>query len=84
VGKDEFFVCGDNSPNSLDCRVWASEGIGNNGTKYRIGVVPRDYLVGKAALVYWGDAFRPFENLLPIIPNVGQIRPIVGGSEKEL
>jgi signal peptidase I len=84
VGKDEFFVCGDNSPYSLDCRVWATEGIGNNGIKYRSGVVPRDYLVGKAALVYWGDAFRPFENLLPIIPNIGQIRAIVGGSDEEL
>ncbi len=83
VGKDEFFVCGDNSPYSMDCRVWASEGIGNNGTTYRIGVVPRNYLVGKAALVYWGDAFRPFENLLPIIPNIGQIRAVVGGSDEE-
>jgi len=84
VGKDEFFVCGDNSPYSLDCRVWATEGIGNNGIKYKIGVVPRDYLVGKAALVYWGDAFRPFENLLPIIPNISRIRPVVGGSDEEL
>jgi len=84
VGKDEFFACGDNSPYSLDCRVWATEGIGNNGVKYRIGIVPRDYLIGKAVLVYWGDAFRPFENLLPIIPNIGQVRPIIGGSDEEL
>jgi len=84
VGKDEFFVCGDNSPYSLDCRVWAAEGIGNNGVKYREGIVPRDYLVGKAALVYWGDAFRPFENLLPIIPNIGRIRAVAGGSDEEL
>ena len=82
VDKDEFFVCGDNSPYSLDCRVWATEGIGNNGVKYRVGIVPRDYMVGKAVLVYWGDAFRPFENILPIIPNIGQIRAIVGGSDK--
>ena len=84
VGEDEFFVCGDNSPYSQDCRVWAAEGVGNNGVKYTTGVVPRDYLVGKAVLVYWGNAFRPFENLLPIIPNLGQIRFIVGGSDKEL
>ncbi|RKY10336.1 MAG: signal peptidase I [Planctomycetota bacterium] len=84
VGKDEFFACGDNSPYSSDCRVWTTEGIGNNGVKYRIGIVPRDYLVGKAVMVYWSDAFRPFENLLPIIPNIGQIRAIIGGSDEEL
>jgi len=84
VGKDEFFACGDNSPYSSDCRVWVTEGIGNNDVKYRIGIVPRDYLVGKAVLVYWGNAFRPFENLLPIIPNIGQIRAIIGGSDEEL
>jgi signal peptidase I len=84
VGRDEFFVCGDNSPYSQDCRLWATEGVGNNGIKYTTGVVPRDYLVGKAVLVYWSDAFRPFENLLPIIPNLGQIRFIMGGSDEEL
>ena len=84
VGKDEFFVCGDNSPYSHDCRVWATEGIGNNCLRYRTGVVPRDYLVGKAVLIYWGDAFRPFENLLPIIPNFGQIRFVSGGSDERL
>lgn len=84
LGADEFFVCGDNSPYSLDCRVWAAEGIGNNGIKYTTGVVPRDYLVGKAVLVYWGDAFRPFEGLLPIIPNISRIHAVVGGSDEEL
>lgn len=84
VGKDEFFVCGDNSPSSMDCRLWEDEGVGNNGVKYTAGTVPRDYLVGKAVLVYWSDAFKPFENLLPIIPNFGQIRFISGGSNKEL
>lgn len=84
LGADEYFVCGDNSPISQDARVWDSAGIGNNGKVYREGTVPRDYLVGKAFFVYWSEAFRPFENLLPVIPNVGQIGFIYGGSDREL
>ncbi|MBN1123471.1 MAG: signal peptidase I [Sedimentisphaerales bacterium] len=76
---DEFFVCGDNSPNSLDARLWAIEGKGNNGTQYRMGVVPRDYMMGKAFYIYWGNAFRPHTNLFPIIPNIDQMGVICGG-----
>jgi len=84
LGPDEFFVCGDNSPNSFDARAWATHGIGNNGQKYRTGVVPRDYLMGKAFFLYWSNAFRPYETMLPIIPNIDQIRFIAGGSDKQL
>ncbi|MFZ0033596.1 MAG: signal peptidase I [Sedimentisphaerales bacterium] len=56
--EDEFFVLGDNSPNSEDGRWWAKPGIGNNGRSYREGVVPRDYLVGKALFVYWPGGFE--------------------------
>lgn len=58
LGKDEFFVLGDNSPNSEDGRWWARAGIGNNGLSYREGIVPRDYLVGKALFVYWPGGFE--------------------------
>jgi signal peptidase I len=58
LGKDEFFVLGDNSPNSEDGRWWNKEGIGNNGRSYREGVVPCDYLVGKALFVYWPGGFE--------------------------
>ncbi len=81
--KDQFFVCGDNSPNSLDARLWSTEGKGNGGKTYRTGVVPRDYLMGKAFLVYWSNAFRPNPNLMPIIPNLSQTDVIYGGSTKE-
>lgn len=59
LGKDEFFVCGDNSPNSADARVWDRPGLGN-GREYRAGTVPRDYLVGKAFFVYWPGPYRPW------------------------
>ena len=84
VGEDEFFVCGDNSPDSYDSRKWEIKGIGNNGTTYTMGIVPRDYLVGKAVFLYWGTAFRPFGDSLPIIPNISQIHFIQNGSDREL
>jgi signal peptidase I len=81
LGKDEFFVLGDNSPNSEDCRLWRANGKGNNGRFYRKGIVPRDYLVGKALFVYWPSGFRPFvKSRFAIIPNIGRMRFIYGGS----
>lgn len=83
LNKDEFFVLGDNSPNSEDCRWWQSPGLSNKGMdKYRVGIVPRDYLVGKALFVYWPSGFKPFDKFpFSIIPNVGQMRLIYGGSK---
>jgi len=78
---DEFFVLGDNSPNSQDSRLWESPGKANNGLYYRAGIVPRDYLVGKALFVYWPSGFKPFAKFpIATIPNVGQMRFIYGGS----
>jgi len=84
--KDEFFVLGDNSPNSADSRMWAKKGIGINGKPlYREGIVPREYLVGKALLVYWPSGFRPFaKSRFAVVPNVGRMRFIYGGSDKNL
>jgi len=58
LGDDEFFVLGDNSPNSQDSRWWDRDGIGNDGRFYRRGIVPRDYLVGKAMFVYWPSGYE--------------------------
>ena len=82
--KDQFFVLGDNSPNSEDARLWKSPGIANKGLPpYRVGIVPRDYLVGKALFVYWPSGFRPTAKLpFGIIPNIGRLRFIYGGSNK--
>lgn len=78
--KDEYFVMGDNSPDSADSRLWNIEGIGNNGNRYRTGIVPRDYLVGKAFFVYWPSGFRMGKSRLAFIPNIGQMRFIHGGT----
>jgi signal peptidase I len=84
--EDQFFVLGDNSPNSEDGRWWDDEGIANKGLPpYRMGVVPRDYLVGKAMFVYWPSGFRPVEKFpFGMIPNIGKLRFIYGGSDKKL
>jgi len=58
LSEDEFFVLGDNSPNSEDGRWWNRPGMANNGLSYREGIVPRDYLVGKALFVYWPSGFE--------------------------
>jgi len=59
LGEDEFFVLGDNSPNSEDGRLWTRQGLANKGLPpYRTGIVPRDYLVGKALCVYWPSGFK--------------------------
>ena len=79
LGEDEYFAMGDNSPDSADSRVWDVEGIGNNGTSYRMGVVPRDYLVGKAFFVYWPSGFRIGNSRFGLVPNVGKMRLIYGG-----
>ena len=85
--KDEFFVLGDNSPNSADSRMWAKKGIGIDGKPlYREGIVPREYLVGKALFVYWPSGFRLHlgrtKSRLAVVPNVGRMRFIYGGSNR--
>ena len=59
LNKDEFFVLGDNSPNSEDGRWWGEPDVASKGwTPPRAGVVPRYYLVGKALFVYWPSGFE--------------------------
>jgi len=73
--KDEFFVLGDNSPQSHDSRFWYEPGKGNNGKNYRIGVVHRDYLIGRAFFVYWPGGFH-IADWMPyaVIPNFANMR----------
>lgn len=48
--EDEFFVLGDNSPRSLDSRLWKES-----------PAVPRRLLIGKAFFIYWPHSI-PFMN----------------------
>jgi signal peptidase I len=59
LNDDEFFVLGDNSPNSEDGRWWPEPTVASRGWQPpRAGVVPRYYLVGKALFVYWPSGYE--------------------------
>ena len=82
---DEFFVLGDNSPESLDSRAWATASPslrlyadkGKKRFQYKLGTVPRYNMIGKAFFVYWPAGFAPPGlSELPVIPNVGRMRLI--------
>jgi signal peptidase I len=66
LDQDEFFVMGDNSPNSWDARCWDAPSYATKGTEPpRAGVVPRYYMVGKAMFVYWPSGFEfPWPNAI--------------------
>jgi signal peptidase I len=82
LGEDEFFVLGDNSPASADGRWWNQKGKGNSKS-YRKGIVPRDYLIGKAMVVFWPGGYKPFEKFpFHCIPDFGRLKIIYGGSEE--
>lgn len=53
---DEYFMLGDNSPESSDSRLWS-----NNRGAYNRHAVPRHAFVGKAFLIYWPHGI-PFLN----------------------
>lgn len=81
---DQFFMLGDNSPQSLDGRGWVRasptlrlrDGLTGEIT-YQLGTVPRYALIGKAFFVYWPAGFGvPALPGLPIVPNVGRMRLI--------
>lgn len=71
-GWDQFFVLGDNSPQSKDGRLWEGRPLpGRNGNKEYW--VERELLVGKALLIYWPhswDRLPYFTKIpFPFFPN---------------
>lgn len=86
---DEFYVLGDNSPQSLDSRAWTAAAPtlklwkdpskdpakqGPEDLLYKLGTVPRYSMIGRAMFVYWPAGHRLAG--LPIIPDVGGMRLI--------
>ncbi|HEX4143900.1 MAG TPA: signal peptidase I [Pirellulales bacterium] len=66
---DQFFMLGDNSPQSKDSRVWADS---SNPEYY----VRRELLIGQALFIYWPASHNkiPYLNIpFPLFPNFKQM-----------
>lgn len=75
LGVDEFFPMGDNSPFSLDARLWSSQ---TNSLFLEDGIsvepnVKREMLIGKAFMVYWPHTWNPGKQRLPVFPNLDRM-----------
>lgn len=63
AGKDQFLPMGDNSPRSLDGRVWDGENF-----------VERDMLIGRAMLIYWPHTLNKPIKYFPNFQRMGFIK----------
>jgi signal peptidase I len=72
LSENQFFVCGDNSANSLDGRLWGYPSKWVAAIDPAPGVVHRDLLLGKAFFVYFPAIQRGKFNVP--IPDVGKMR----------
>ena len=73
IEEDQFFVMGDNSPASLDCRLWSDRGRGTYpGGPY----LDRRLLTGKAVCVFWPHSWGGIPGLpfMPGFPNFRDMR----------
>ncbi len=77
LAGDQYFMLGDNSPQSKDSRLWDRVDMYGNGEYY----VTRELLIGKAMFVYWPHALDtiPGTNIhlppmLQWIPNFAKMR----------
>ncbi len=72
---DQFFCCGDNSPQSQDGRLWGypEAWVSREFGRYA-GVVPRDLLMGRAFFVYWPSLIKG-KGMFPV-PDFGRMRMI--------
>ena len=74
LGPDHFFTCGDNSPSSLDARLWPAPdpwvAAEIDATE---GVVPRQLMIGRAFFVYFPSLIKGKAAGLPV-PDFGRMR----------
>jgi signal peptidase I len=73
LGDGEYFVLGDNSPDSHDSREWTQRGP-HLPLSYRIGTVPADQIVGQAAFVYLPSLLPLGEQGRVYVPDLGRVR----------
>jgi len=71
LSPDQFFVCGDNSPASLDARLWDQPNPWVAEIDPTMGVVNRDLLIGKAFWVYFP---APYKRQGIPVPDFGEMR----------
>lgn len=76
LGKDEYFVLGDNSQVSLDARFWgAPVELPREGNYFAgAGRVPGRFMLGKAFFVYWPAGYRPPSLPYGVEPDFGDMR----------
>ncbi len=75
LGPDQFMMCGDNSPMSLDSRLWGNpDPLVASQIDPSPFVVNRKLLLGKAWVVYFPAPYPVKENGLPVIPDFGRLR----------
>lgn len=76
LGPSEYFMLGDNSPQSKDSRLWWQIGRHlKNNPDYQLGTVPGNQIIGRAFFVYWPGGYRAWWTLgRAVIPNVGRMR----------
>ena len=78
LGKDQFFVMGDNSAESSDARLWYSDAGMNMGRPQPGGsYLERKLLIGKALCVYWPHSWHRIPGTpipFPLFPNFEDMR----------
>lgn len=75
LDEDQFFVCGDNSAQSLDGRLWTHvDPWVAREIDPTVGVVNRDLMLGKAFFVYFPSPEGVREGSTRFVPNFGEMR----------
>ena len=67
---------GDNNPQSKDARLWTQQDQPSAFSSSLVDIghyVERDFLIGKAFLVYWPHGWNIGNIRFPIVPNVGRM-----------